>query len=409
MGSPFSPSYACLVMGLWEERCIYNTASNPFQSNIYLWRRYIDDIFMLWNGIQNELNTFLEYINSTSSFLSFTFESDLNKINFLDLTIYKGINMLYSTIYRKPLSRNTLLRAESNHPRRLIQNIPVGQFLRLRRNCKTEAEFENKSIEMKERFLSRGYHSRDIDLAYQKASNTDRSTLLVKKKCSTSSRLCFSTEFSPRANEIRLAVLKHWPVLATDPVMKEICSERPLITFRKSRSIKDRLVHSMMKPPPRPTWLPNPPQGFYRCGNCVHCSNSTDTKHFLHPRTGKKYGIKSFINCNSTHVVYILKCPCGQIYVGQTKRALKLRIAEHKTAIRTNNMDYAIARHYSQFKHGSPASLKFWGIEKVSLSARGGDIINKLLRREAFWINELNTVDPLGLNEELNLSCFLGT
>lgn len=103
----------------------------------------------------------------------------------------------------------------------------------------------------------------------------------------------------------------------------------------------------------------------------------------------------------------MLKCPCGMAYIGQTKRPLKVSIAEHKNAIRTKNATYAMARHYEQMQHGSPATFRFWGIESVSPSPRGGDIIQKLLQREAFWIFTLNTVEPDGLNEELSLSCFL--
>ncbi len=123
-----------------------------------------------------------------------------------------------------------------------------------------------------------------------------------------------------------------------------------------------------------------PPVGFYRCGHCACCSNSSDSKHFLHPCTGRKYNIGSFINCSSTHVVYILKCPCGLVYVAQTKQALKVCIAEHKAAIQNKNMDYAIACHYVKAMHGSPAPLKFWGIEKIKVSPRGGVIVNKLLK-----------------------------
>ena len=80
------------------------------------------------------------------------------------------------------------------------------------------------------------------------------------------------------------------------------------------------------------------------------------------------------------------------VYVGQTKRALKLRVAEHKAAIRLKNMDYAIARHYINAGHGSPASLKFWGLEKVERSPREGDHNNRLLRRQAHWeVNSLRT------------------
>lgn len=42
------------------------------------------------------------------------------------------------------------------------------------------------------------------------------------------------------------------------------------------------------------------------------------------------------------------------MYVGETKRPLKVRIAEHKPAVHTKkNFDYAIAHHYERAKHAS--------------------------------------------------------
>ncbi|KAL7370856.1 hypothetical protein ABVT39_013021 [Epinephelus coioides] len=63
-----------------------------------------------------------------------------------------------------------------------------------------------------------------------------------------------------------------------------------------------------------------------------------------------------------------------EVEENQTKRPLKARIAEHKAAIRNQNMDYAIARHYVKANHGSSATLRFWGIEKISPSQGGGDM-----------------------------------
>lgn len=89
----------------------------------------------------------------------------------------------------------------------------------------------------------------------------------------------------------------------------------------------------LSNPAPAPsTWLPDAPNEFYRCGHCTHCSNSSDTKVFYHPRSGKEYKINYFINCSTTHFVYMLKCPCGLVYIGQMKYTLKLRIAEHKSS-----------------------------------------------------------------------------
>lgn len=93
--------------------------------------------------------------------------------------------------------------------------------------------------------------------------------------------------------------------------------------------------------------------------------------NFTHSHAGQKHThtdpIKSHINCNSTHVVYMLRCLCGVLYLGQTKRALKIGISEQKTAILTQSMDYAIAWRFAQVSCGPAASLKFWGIEKMQM------------------------------------------
>jgi hypothetical protein len=75
----------------------------------------------------------------------------------------------------------------------------------------------------------------------------------------------------------------------------------------------------------------------------------------------------------------MLKCICGAAYIGTTKPALKLCIAEHKAAIHNENTDYAIARHCN---HGSSSSLRF---EHAQISPSGGDIVRKLKESEAFW------------------------
>lgn len=57
MGAAFAPNYANLFMGYWEQKCIDNPATNTFHSKISLYRRYIDDIFMIWNGSEDEFTS----------------------------------------------------------------------------------------------------------------------------------------------------------------------------------------------------------------------------------------------------------------------------------------------------------------------------------------------------------------
>jgi len=116
-----------------------------------------------------------------------------------------------------------------------------------------------------------------------------------------------------------------------------------------------------MPPVENKTWL-GKKRGNYKCGNCNHCVTSN-----------REYSIHSFINCNTSFVVYRLECPCGCFYIRRTKRKLKERLAEHKYAIRTSNYQYPMALHYREANHGSNDTLKIFGIEHVKISPRVGD------------------------------------
>lgn len=406
MGSPFAPNYANLYMGLWEDRYIFN--NNPYAKNILLFKRFIDDIVTIFVGSEEELMNFNDYINGTYPSLKFTMEYNSEKIHFLDLLIsVNAEKRLETSIYRKDTDRNTILHASSFHPDHTIKNIPYGQFVRLRRICSNENDFDTKANEMAQRFQQRGYDPTLIDEAIEKAHGRDRMSLLDPRPKHGNDRITFVTEYSTASKQVKNIIKKHWNILQCDPSLQHLSSSPPRFCFKRGQNIRDIVVSSTYMETPKTTWLDRGLNGNFRCGKCACCSHTFDTKVFSHPHSGKKYHIKEFINCQSTHVVYMLKCPCGLLYVGQTKRNLKMRIAEHKGAIRNGNMDYAIARHYKAMNHGSASTLRFIGLERVQPSPRGGNLIKQLLQREAFWINELNTVEPHGLNELQDLSVFL--
>lgn len=404
MGSPFAPNYANLFLGLWEERHIFN--NNPFLHNILTFKRFIDDILLIFTGSEQDLYLFNEYINNTHPNLRFTMEFSPYRIHFLDLEITLNNSKLETSIFRKETDRNTILHASSFHPDHITNNIPYGQFIRLKRICSNQDDFEVKANDMAQRFRERGYNQMVIDQAMERVSCKTRSELLNPAPKMSENVVTFVSEYSTSSKQVKRIINRHWKLLKCDPSLNHL-PERPRFCFKRGKNIRDLVVSSMYQEAPRTNWLTNPVFGNYRCGRCAHCSNTHNTKVFTHPHTGEKHNIKEFINCLSTHVVYMLKCPCGLIYIGQTKRNLKLRIAEHKAAIRNNNMEYAIARHYKERNHGSASTLKFLGIERVMPSPRGGDIIKQLLKREAYWIHKLNTVEPHGLNEKQDLSVFL--
>lgn len=124
-----------------------------------------------------------------------------------------------------------------------------------------------------------------------------------------------------------------------------------------------------------------------------------------HPHTGER--IKLFFrgDCNTDHVIYTIKCPCGLLYVGKTERKLKTCITEHKSRIRNNITSSSLAKHWNAHSHRI-AQLKFQIVEVVKVTP-GVDTNKRLLQREAFWMKRLGTLHPQGLNDRFEMSCFL--
>lgn len=68
MGTRMAPSYANLFMAKFEQ-AIQNAPFKPF-----VWWRYIDDIFMVWTEGQDNLETFINYLNSIHPTIKFIHE-----------------------------------------------------------------------------------------------------------------------------------------------------------------------------------------------------------------------------------------------------------------------------------------------------------------------------------------------
>jgi len=55
-----------------------------------IWRRYIDDIFMIWTHGRDSLETFLRELNTFHHSIKFTFDISNTEAVFLDVTVHKG-------------------------------------------------------------------------------------------------------------------------------------------------------------------------------------------------------------------------------------------------------------------------------------------------------------------------------
>ena len=84
IGTKFAPSYAILAMGEFEKQALEGADLKP-----WLWWRYIDDIFMIWEHGEESLLKFIDYLNEIHPTIKFTYKYSRDSIEFLDVMVIR--------------------------------------------------------------------------------------------------------------------------------------------------------------------------------------------------------------------------------------------------------------------------------------------------------------------------------
>ncbi|CAJ0924288.1 unnamed protein product, partial [Ranitomeya imitator] len=156
MGSNVAPPYANAYMAHFEESVIYR--HHLFISNVLYWMRYIDDIFCLWGGTLESLDTFFTFLNEAWPGIRFTITHDTISVSFLDTTVLKDQEgHLTTDLHTKPTDRNSVLHFDSFHPPAVKRCIPKSQFQRVRRIVSDQDKCEQRLQDMTTKFHQRGY------------------------------------------------------------------------------------------------------------------------------------------------------------------------------------------------------------------------------------------------------------
>ena len=148
----------------------------------------------------------------------------------IDLTLLCSTNLL------------TPIAIFSSHPSHTKQAIPFSQFLRLRRLCSEDEDFQSKSLEMREFFVQRGYPTSLLDTAFSKASQIPRSETTLSNSV---------INVTDHNKTPLVLTLKNFHILKNDPERSSIFSNNPLVSFRHSKNIRETLVHSNL---PQELW-----------------------------------------------------------------------------------------------------------------------------------------------------------
>uniref|UniRef100_A0A8D8XCL7 Reverse transcriptase domain-containing protein n=1 Tax=Cacopsylla melanoneura TaxID=428564 RepID=A0A8D8XCL7_9HEMI len=174
MGSPLSPLLAEAYMDDFEQQLFCENP--PILQNILIYKRYVDDIFILWTGDTSEVQDLLHHVNQLRENIKFEIEIGGETLNFLDLTIKLNLSTrkLEFSVYRKPSTTDTCIPANSNHP----------QIHKM-------AAFRALISRLLEIPMSRSNFINELDVIYQIATNNGykKETIVKLFNVPTSSKL----------------------------------------------------------------------------------------------------------------------------------------------------------------------------------------------------------------------------
>lgn len=134
---------------------------------------------------------------------------------------------------------------------------------------------------------------------------------------------------------------------------------------------------------------------------CKVCRNKQlDTNiNFSSNLSNKDFSVNFHQTCKTNLIIYLISCKnpdCSLKYVGRTHNAMNRRLSLHRANILAGTEGPAMLQHFTKVHQPSDMIIK--AIEICSKS--------EIKSKEAFWIRELNTAFPYGLNDRVCAPAF---
>lgn len=196
MGTSFSVTYATIFM-IWLETPIID----KFREHIVLYKRYIDDILLIWSGSSVELCRFRAFFEAANKNIKLEWQDtptevdladpallvqhQLRRVNFLDLDIQfvrsQGSAAFAFKIYRKPGNAYAYLPYGSYHSRHVFRGWLKAEMQRLLTHSSNPSVWLEECRNFYEHLRNRGYPPRAIDSCFRSFNWNQRREMLVPK------------------------------------------------------------------------------------------------------------------------------------------------------------------------------------------------------------------------------------
>ena len=250
-------------------------------------------------------------------------------------------------------------------------------------------------------YSKRGYPDKIIKPQQQRASTVERNDIFkLKMPALKSEKVPLILTFNPMNPPIMGAILKRWEIAQVSEKGSVVFKDKPILAHRRCPNLRDKLMKAKL---PSLATVINKDHKIREKTICEHRNCPiprifNKREYFMSTTTSRSYKKYHIGNCTTLNLIYMLTCTqCNHQYVGQTKRQFKTRIAEHLADIR-HKRDTPVSLHFNKDLH-SVKSVRCEILEALKGDPESESTKSLRDRREQFWIHQLQTKHPNGINK----------
>jgi len=251
MGTNSMPPAAQLYLAIMWEGVIKSNIGSAFPK---VFRRYIDDGFVIFEGSKDELLAFVNVLNNTLPNIKITYAFSQFQVDFLDLVVYKctedalgvpdGKVRLKVKTHQKVLNKYLYIPFTSFHHPGVFKSFLRAELIRYVVTNSDEHWFDCMVRKFTHRPLQRGYPKQLITNVASKVSHAERHKYLSYKhgKTANTDKCVMVVPYAQLVPEMRLQQLLLAEYMKGGEALRACLPSRPIVAFTKNRNLGSMLV-----------------------------------------------------------------------------------------------------------------------------------------------------------------------
>jgi len=250
-GTAMGTSCACMYATIYYAYHERNHLLKKYKNNIIYYRRYIDDIFVIWNPIPTP-HTWENFTNElTYGTLEWAPATYGKRATFLDLNLWIHNNKIETKTHQKELNLYLYIPPTSSHPPATLKGLIHGSLRRFWKQCSNPTDYQKLCLNFHTHLQNRGHNKKELDKYFLSCASS-----LDKKLNSYSPNIYINQEEKQSTLFTEKTVLYHTtyhphniPRPLIQKTFKNTCghlgfTKNLIVCYHRPKNIRDILIPS---------------------------------------------------------------------------------------------------------------------------------------------------------------------